>query len=75
MAQSIEIILSFNLNKSKYNSKFLILFQTEEGCDRFIVCGEIYTEMREEFVEAALNEDAKKIVNLLQVRYVFKKCM
>ncbi|XP_071137105.1 E3 ubiquitin-protein ligase rnf213-alpha-like [Mytilus edulis] len=40
----------------------------EECQDRFIVCGDGYTQMREAFVHAALNEDAKKIVNLLQTK-------
>ncbi|CAC5380698.1 RNF213 [Mytilus coruscus] len=40
----------------------------EECHDRFIVCGEGYTQMRETFVQAALNQDNKKIVNLLQTR-------
>ncbi|CAG2239384.1 RNF213 [Mytilus edulis] len=40
----------------------------EECHDRFIVCGEGYTQMREAFVQAALNEDNKKLVNLLQTK-------
>ncbi|XP_076109129.1 E3 ubiquitin-protein ligase rnf213-alpha-like [Mytilus galloprovincialis] len=40
----------------------------EECHDRFIVCGEGYTQMREAFVQAALNEDNKTLVNLLQTK-------
>ncbi|CAC5422253.1 RNF213 [Mytilus coruscus] len=42
--------------------------KTEECCDRFIVCGIKYCQMRETFVRAALNKDAQQLENLLQCK-------
>jgi hypothetical protein len=52
---------------------FFSSFQTNECYDRFVVCGENYIEKRDNFVKAALNQDAKRIIVLLQVNiYKFR---
>jgi hypothetical protein len=44
---------------------FFSSFQTNECYDRFVVCGENYIEKRDNFVKAALNQDAKRIIVLI----------
>ncbi|CAG2226879.1 RNF213 [Mytilus edulis] len=54
--------------KSWINLPELKKDKIEECCDRFIVFGIKYSQMRETFVRAALNTDAHQLENLLQCK-------
>ncbi|CAG2224293.1 RNF213 [Mytilus edulis] len=53
----------------------LVKDRTEACCDRFIVLGIQYCQMRETFVRAALNTDAHQLENLLQVQNFLQKTL